>query len=388
MQKTAQDSHQRRSPFRTGLLRVALASGMAAGTALLLPYASPASVQPPTNTHHAPKHHVMEVNIPPVAVGISGYDYVPDSECSFAPLQCSQDDPAYQTTNIIGYANIKKIAVSEDTTGKGKVIKGQKQASLQLNTNLVLWMGFNPENPNILWTQNVVNLDMENSQAYISSSIALGNNTTYTDSDGKKQHITVSGKGSSSGGYYGFYTNNFKFDGKATVYLSINLKNQGPTPTLQFGYVFQSAGKTHSGIFDTVSIGRTDNSNMDSAFVSTLNNPVNNYSQMTTDLVFCGPYNGEKAIFSKMDAQIGLYSPIGGFVPQGPAVYGPFNIGFDRSGATGETASNIKTILSKESYPRVVIGKLKQGGTIYDNAPLPPLLRNNSTQQMLEGNEF
>lgn len=346
--------------FNTTVRRVAVVVvGVGLGVGLLAQ---------PTSDNKINKIPVPIKKVQSSSVGISAVGQVPTTGsignfCRADVVSCVYERPKLLASGIVGYAEIEAIKVSSDFTDKGKFIRRQHDASLQLNSNIIVRVGNTPEYP---WLQNVVEFDTANSTLSFHSSIF------YTP----QEQLSFSGKGNytvgkaATGYYYQFDTESVKYHGNTAIYLSIDTPDSN-VPLIKFGYLLKTNGKTSSAIYDTVRIYSHSLTPPDPSIVVAPVNPFTYLPESNVDLVFAGPWDGERAVFSNIRAYLGLYD--------GTSVgnYSPLNAVF-RDGNTGETASNAESVTHQNTYAYVKTGKQGSDSLRYNNPPIAPLLRDKS----------
>ncbi|MDE1768722.1 MAG: thermopsin family protease [Candidatus Micrarchaeota archaeon] len=347
------------------------------------------------NTHSMiqqnPQIKSIKAQVPPGgyrAIGISavGTNY----QCSQTYL-CGPFGTPVNTGEIVGYAKINSIKVSKDVTSSGNgIVEGQRQASLQLNAYVDLTSGTaaNIKN-NYIWVQNVMTIDNVSSTISFSDSIYPGYSYDTTINDFRKapplhfNQRTIKGQGTSQGNVYQYDPNNTTYPYKkgTQVYLTIKAGQIADYPVLEFGYaVVDKKATVSSGIYDTVTlmvpVAQTNYSGNIPQIVAQNSggqDAYTNNSQNRVDLVFCGPYNGENAVFKSMNANLALY-----FQAE-DGTFQQLNSMYASSQDTGEGTSNLRTTVPKTGYIIVNTGELNGREESEANFPIASLLRDPST---------
>lgn len=273
------------------------------------------------------------------------------------------------TNNIVGYANITSMCVSDEYSGL-TLLHNDHNSSLQLNTVLFIQSG---STRYFYWVQNVAEFDTKAQTVNFSENIwALGtadyfnlNTGTLNDVGAGATPPIVSSyqlsniigfgtvapsnapfnTGTGNVNFYGLGTENYSLQFPAKIALVDSVL---PNGNLSVGYSINGQPPTP---YDDVTI-TIPHTNMQ--FINSGTDESNSYAQgnASSALVFAGSENGYDAAFTSMNAEIslyysnqdGLYMPFTSISPS-DSIYG-----------TGEGVFNIKSAVAFDGTVKVSIG--------------------------------
>lgn len=339
--------------------------------------------------------HKIPTNQPSLGISSGG-------SSALCNIGCDQQE---SWSELVGYANVKKLEVVMDTNGKGtKYTKGEHTVSITTNGTLVLQAGDNNYSggPTVDYTYNLYNtaqIDTAASTVTFSSQITANggyslnfNNNMATPvnmptlkSSGVVGTGAVVGKGSQS--YYLNPGNAQNYDKKSpfSLYMSIRVGQLAGQPVIEFGEALQQGGSVNSVTpytYDTVTLTSVKSFyNAQDPYIYTSTSGSQQYNvalpQTPAEIGIGSSYQNEISVLSKTSVQMGLYAKDNGNSYNKLDIMSP-DLQNDGNGVYG-----IKIETSKNGWVDAVPGVQKDDKTVLDQMPLAPLLRDTSIARQL-----